>query len=234
MGPVSAHPPVRRGAVRCRHARVSTLLCRAVRVLPNLMEDGLLTGYAPGTHGVPTGYPRCGQEPSRRTVCRITVQALDPNAPRKPRTHTHSCVHTRIYMHFTPHTTRTLPPPPLIHTHTRTARAAALRPVGPATGAMPPQVPLHRVLTGYPRCAPGVLTGTHGCVRGVRARARSLGSTRAAADRGLVLCAQVQQHRGIAGSACTRRCKLGLARLAQRCRSNGSCCRSCCRRSSRA
>jgi hypothetical protein len=50
--------------------------------------------------------------------------------------------------------------------------------------------------------------GTHGCAR---ARARSLGSTRAEADRGLVLCAQVQQHRRLAGSARSRRCKLGLA-----------------------
>ena len=38
-------------------------------------------------------------------------------------------------------------------------------PVDRATGAVPPQVPLYRVLTGYPRCTPGVLTGTHGCVR---------------------------------------------------------------------
>ena len=40
-----------------------------------------------------------------------------------------------------------------------------MRPVGPVTGAVLPQVPLHRVLTGCPRCTPGVLTGTHGCVR---------------------------------------------------------------------
>ncbi len=53
-------PPVRCGAVRCGHARVSTLLCQAVRVLPNLMEDGFsrgtpweLTGYSRGTHGAP-------------------------------------------------------------------------------------------------------------------------------------------------------------------------------------
>ena len=77
-------------------------------------------------------------------------------------------------------------------------------------GAVPPQVPRHRVLTGYPRCTPGVLSSAcvHACVR---AHARSLGSTRAAADRGLVLCAHVQQHRRLAGSARTRRCKLGLA-----------------------
>ena len=74
------------------------------------------------------------------------------------------------------------------------------------------------VLTGYAPGTHGVLTGcswgTHGCVRAcvcAWARARSLGSTRAAVDCGLILCAHVQQHRRLAGSARTRRCNLGLA-----------------------